>query len=122
MGERVLEAKAKMKETQRILQALEKATNEESDSESEDERRRRIERKANESLLKKKTENMKLLDFLKVGESNNIASEMMTEKEEMKRKKAERKAEVARLLKEEEERKKAEEERVKREEEERIRK
>merc|ERR1712228_244425 len=60
--ERVLEAKAKMKETQKILQALEKAANNESESESEDERRKRIERKANENILKKKTENMKLLD------------------------------------------------------------
>merc|ERR1719402_875953 len=89
-----------MKETQRILLALEKATNEESESESEDERRRRIEKKANEQILKKKTENMKLLDFLKVGESNSIATEIEKEKDDMKRKKAEKKAEVARLLKE----------------------
>merc|ERR1711931_258311 len=80
---RVLEAKAKMKETQKILQALEKAANNESESESEDERRKRIERKANENILKKKTENMKLLDFLKVGESNSIAAEIEKEKEDM---------------------------------------
>merc|ERR1739838_1252998 len=121
MGEqRFLEARIKMKETQKILEALEKATEDVEDSEDDDDRRKRIERKANESILKKKTENMRVLDFLKAGESNSVASEMITEKEELKKRKAMKKEEQERLIKEEVERKlKEEEDRKKKEEEKR---